>query len=182
MHTIASSWNLHGHNLDHAYDNVILHVVSEHDQDVYTASGSLVETAILRWDETYYNRWQEFLSAPETIACKKDLRRVDPFTILQLVSRVATDRLEEKASRIKPLLRELHNDWEETLYRLISRYYGMSVNSEPFYMLASRVPLKLVRKHADNRVQVEALFYGQAGMLEEGLFGDLCEDTSIKCW
>ena len=83
---------------------------------------------------------------------------------------MAIERLENKTIKFKDTLRATNNDWDETLYRLLSRYFGMKVNSDPFYLLACHMPLKIIRRHADNRLQVESLLYGQAGMLEPGVF------------
>ena len=52
----------------------------------------------------------------------------------------------------------------------LSRYFGFRVNTEPFEMLARALPFRIIRKHADNRFQIEALLFGTAGMLDEGLF------------
>jgi len=78
------------------------------------------------------------------------------------------------------ILAETENDWEETFYRLLSRYFGFRVNTEPFEMLARAVPFRIIRKHADNRFQIEALLYGTSGMLHEGLFRDALSDQYYK--
>ena len=78
------------------------------------------------------------------------------------------------------ILAETSTDWEETFYRLLSRYFGFRVNTEPFEMLARALPFKIIRKHADNRFQIEALLFGTAGMLEEGLFKEALSDPYYK--
>ncbi len=78
------------------------------------------------------------------------------------------------------ILAETSTDWEETFYRLLSRYFGFRVNTEPFEMLARTLPFKIIRKHADNRFQIEALLFGTAGMLEEGLFKEALSDQYYK--
>jgi hypothetical protein len=74
------------------------------------------------------------------------------------------------------ILSETGNDWEETFYRIMCRYFGFRVNTEPFEMLASALPFKIIRKHIDNRFQVESLLFGTSGMLEEGLFRNAIND------
>jgi len=180
IHLKSSHWELHGHHLDNSYNNVILHVVQEYDGAAYTSSGIRIETAVMNWKKIIYEKYQEYINAPGTIACLKDLHLVDYFHVRHWITGMAAHRLEEKSQKIRPVLKELHNDWEETLYRLIARYYGMNVNSEPFYMLASRTPLKIIKKHSDNLLQVEALLYGQAGMLEDGLFRETIDDQYYK--
>jgi hypothetical protein len=89
---------------------------------------------------------------------------------------LAVERLGRKSSEIREILVKTDNDWEETLYRLISRYFGFRVNTDPFEMLASRLPLKIIRKHSDNLLQVEALLFGTAGLLDETLFREAVRD------
>jgi hypothetical protein len=89
---------------------------------------------------------------------------------------VVIERLQDKSDLILKILKETGNDWEETFYRLLSRYFGFRVNTEPFEMLATALPFKLIRKHADNIFQIEALLFGTAGMLQEGLFREALND------
>jgi len=75
---------------------------------------------------------------------------------------------------------ETGNDWEETFYRLLTRYFGFRVNTEPFEMLATALPLRIVRKHTDNIFQIEALLFGTAGLLEPGLFKEALIDEYYR--
>jgi hypothetical protein len=90
------------------------------------------------------------------------------------------ERLQEKAEAIEEIFRETGNDWEETFYRLLARYFGARVNTDNFERLARALPLKIIRKHADNLIQVEALLYGTAGMLSGELFRDAVEDSYLS--
>ena len=48
IHTKASHFDVHGHNTDHAFDNVILHVVAENDKKVFNARGEELLTVVIR--------------------------------------------------------------------------------------------------------------------------------------
>lgn len=170
IHLDSSHWYAHGHHKDRAYNNVILHVVAENNSETFNEAGNPVLTVTLRFKPSVYDKYNEFLIAPGAIGCRNDIGRLSPFIIRNWIYRCAVERLELKAERITPVLQELNNDWEETLYRFIAAYFGHNINSGPFYHLASSLPLSIIRKHADSLLQVEALLFGQAGMLEEGLF------------
>jgi hypothetical protein len=47
-------------------------------------------------------------------------------------------------------------------------------------MLACALPFKIIKKHIDNRFQVEALLFGTAGLLEEGLFSNAIDDEYYR--
>jgi hypothetical protein len=180
IHLLSSHWHSHGHHKDHAYDNVILHVVWKHDYRAFTASGQNIETLEITWDKSISNRYEEYISKPYTIACSGDIQKVETIIIRQWINRLAVQRLLDKSDRIKVELEETCNDWEEVLYRLLSKYFGMNVNSDPFYLLSKITPLSIIRKHISNPVQVEALLFGQAGMLHKGLFLKAVDDDYYR--
>ncbi len=170
IHINASDWYRHKHHLDHSYNNVILHVVVNNDAGIKTASGTEPDTFIITWESQIEDRYNDYLNNPQVIACSRDIGNIPRFSLRHWISRMAIERLENKTIKFKDTLRATNNNWDETLYRLLSRYFGMKVNSDPFYLLACHMPLKIIRRHADNRLQVESLLYGQAGMLEPGVF------------
>ena len=47
-------------------------------------------------------------------------------------------------------------------------------------MLATALPFRIIRKHSDNRFQIEALLFGTAGMLDEGLFKEALSDEYYR--
>lgn len=176
IHVSASDWFRHGHHTDHAYDNVILHLVHDADADAYTASGRRLLTVKLDFDPALWENYVDFLNNPAVLACSGLIGRADGFMVKHWLLSIAVDRMERKSNEVREILEKTGGDWEETLYRLVSRYFGFRVNTGPFEMLASRLPLKIIRKHADNLTQVEALLFGTAGLLDETLFREAVSD------
>lgn len=177
IHNKASHFYSHGHHRDHAFDNVILHVVAENDRSVNNSKGEEILTVELAYSPLYYEKYCELINNPFTIACQKELGRIDSFLVRHWLQSVLIERMKEKSETISAIYRETGNDWDETFYRVLSRYFGFRVNTEPFEMLASAIPFRIIRKHADNRKQIEALLFGTAGMLEEGLFREALSDS-----
>ena len=180
IHTRSSLFDVHGHNRDHAYDNVILHVVAVKDREVFNASGKKVLTLAIEVDESVSERYITLVHNSYVIACQDDIGRIDSFFFSHWLHSLLVERLIRKTGFISHILEETASDWEETFYRLLSRYFGFRVNTEPFEMLAAAIPFKIIRKHADNRFQVEALLFGTAGMLDEGLFRDAINDEYYR--
>ncbi|MFZ2285366.1 MAG: DUF2851 family protein [Bacteroidales bacterium] len=176
IHINASDWYRHGHHTDHAYDNVILHLVNDNDTEVYTASGRRLLTVKMEFDPALWENYIDFVNNPSVLACAGLIGRTDGFMTKHWLWSLAVDRLQRKSSEIREMLEKTGGDWEETLYRLVSRYFGFRVNTGPFEMLASRLPLKIIRKHSDNLTQVEALLFGTAGLLDEALFRETVTD------
>ena len=180
IHNRSSQFNNHGHNCDHAFDNVILHVVSENDKKVFNSRGDELLTVEIRYDHTYYDKYSDLINNPFVIACQHEIRKIDSFYLRHWLHSLLVERLEVKSEAIMKIFAETGNDWDETFYRILSKYFGFRVNTEPFEMLASALPFRIIRKHSDNRFQIEALLFGCAGMLEEGLFREALSDKYYK--
>jgi len=176
IHVNASDWYRHGHHTDHAYDNVILHLVYNEDSDVYSASGRRLITSRPGFDTALWDNYLDFVNNPLSLPCGGLIGMIDGFRVRHWLWSVEVERLERKSGDVMEILTKTGNDWEETLYRLISRYFGFRVNTDPFEMLATRLPLKIIRKHSDNLIQVEALLFGTAGLLDEALFREAVRD------
>ena len=176
IHTRSSHFNNHGHNSDHAFDNVILHVVSENDKKVCNSRGEELLTVEIRYDQVLFEKYTDLINNPCSIACQNEVQKLDRFLIRHWLNALMIERLQAKSDAIMKIFSETGNDWDETFYRIITRYFGFRVNTEPFEMLASALPFRIIRKHADNRFQIEALLFGTSGMLEEGLFKEALSD------
>ncbi len=180
IHLNASDWYRHGHHTDHAYDNVILHLAYNKDTEVFTTSGRKLATSLLSFDEALWENYLSLVNNPSVLACNDYIAKLDMFRLKHWLYSLTAERLERKSLGIKAKFERNGNDWEETLYWLISRYFGFRVNTDPFELLATHLPLRTIRKHADNLLQVEALLFGTAGMLEEGLFKEAVKDDYYK--
>jgi len=180
IHTKASHFDAHGHNRDHSYDNIILHVVADVDKKVRNAIGEELLTVRMEYDPELFNNYLDLINNPFIIGCHGEIEKIDRFFIKHWLGALVVERLEDKCGAIRNIFSTTGNDWEETFYRLLSRYFGFRVNTEPFEMLATALPFKTIGKHLDNRFQVEALLFGTAGMLEDGLFRDAIFDNYYK--
>ena len=169
IHVKSSDWNRHGHQNDKAYQNVILHVVYENDTKVND-----IPTLELKghFDESLYTQYQKLISSKNWIPCEKSISQVPVFTRLSWLDRMAVERIESKSGTVTKLLEVNQYDWEDALYRLLMRYFGLKVNNEAFETLSNILPFKTLLKHADNLLQVEAMLMGCAGFLEEDLTDD----------
>lgn len=169
IHIQASGWVSHHHEVDTAYERVILHVVWEEDKVIRRTDGTIMPTLVLknRVDEALWRRYRKLVTSAETIPCTNSILKVTPVTRLSMFDRVLLQRLEKKARIVTELLEGNKGDWDETTYQLLARNFGFKVNAEPFQQLSTAVPYKIILKHANQPVQVEALLFGMGGFLEK---------------
>lgn len=167
IHIRAGDWHRHTHTDDIHYKNVILHVVFENDKEVYLHKpGDLpvFEMAgyMLHSQWASYQRW---MSSKTWIPCQNELHRVDHLTWTAWKDSLLAERLEEKSTRILAIHQKTGSNWSETLYRLMARNFGFKVNADAMEMLAESLPQTLLARHKSDPFQIEALLFGQSGLL-----------------
>jgi hypothetical protein len=180
IHIKASHFISHGHNHDHAFDNVILHIVADNDKRVFNSRNEELLTVVVKYDQGLYEKYRDLINNPFVIACHNEIGKSDRFLFMSWLHSLLVERLQAKTDAVMKIFTETGNDWEETFYRMLTRYFGFRVNTEPFEMLANALPFKVIRKHSDSRFQIEALLFGTAGMLEEALFREALSDKYYK--
>lgn len=166
IHINSSDWLKHHHEIDNAYNNVILHVVYQHDKEIKNANGNVIPTLELKQliDPKLISNYKQLISSKNWIACSTQIKQVDQFVLQNWLERLVFERLERKSIEIAQTLLLNKNNWEETFYQVLFKYFGLKVNSEPFHLLAKNTSLKVVEKHR-NLFTIEALLFGQAGFL-----------------
>jgi hypothetical protein len=169
IHINASEWQQHKHHHDKAYDNVVLHVVWKDDKAIKRSDGSQVPTLELknRIEDSLLLNYKNLVNQPASIPCAHALSEVKSLIRISTLDKALAQRLENKAQIILKALHENNNDWEETFYQLLGKNFGFKVNSEAFHALTKAVPFRSLLKHNDKLLQLEAMLFGTAGLLEK---------------
>jgi hypothetical protein len=169
VHIRSSDWTAHKHSEDDSYESVILHVVWEDDKPVVHDDGTVLPTIELRnrVSPELLIQYKKLVNSGYDIPCAPQLASVDDLVRNNMLDRTVIERLEVKSKEVNELLSRNNFDWEETAYQLLARNFGFKINADPFLQLATSLPYKFLRKHADKPVQVEAMLFGVAGFLTE---------------
>lgn len=169
IHVKSSDWDLHKHSEHSAYKNVILHVVFENNKPIFDQYKKKIPTLELKniVDNEIILKYQSLMNAPSAIACEKYYATTKYITKISMFDSVLHRRLERKASDILLQLQKYNSDWEQTCYHFLLRNFGFKTNADAFSRLAELLPYKIIQKHIENRIQIEALLYGVAGFLDE---------------
>lgn len=168
IHVKSSDWVLHGHSSNRAYDNVILHVVYEDDKPV-KVNGSTIPTLQLKGciNVSSIEKFEELSATNTFIPCESVLQgeKLDQLQINNYMSRLFVEKLEGKSAIIMNFMHANKGDWDETYYQILARAFGQGKNRTPFELLAKSLPLKILKNEGSNLSAIEALFFGQAGFL-----------------
>lgn len=167
IHTRSSEWYVHGHHTDSAYDNVVLHVVEEADQPVMDSKGRILPTLILPVPTHVKENYDQLLRTDEYPRCHAIIPSLSRLMVHSFLSALHAERLGQKAERVERERTKSKLNWEDAFFVTLARNFGFGVNGDAFEGWARHIPLNAVAKHRDDLFQVEAIFFGQAGLLEE---------------
>ncbi len=169
IHIKSSDWYAHAHERDPAYDNVILHVVWEHDAEVFRKNGTAIPTFILK-NHIPQNTLRQYLNlfskGKKWINCESDLGKVDSFIMENWLERLYFERLQKRETLLRDELENSRHHWESLLFRMLCKNFGLKVNGESFFSIAKSIDYSVLQKCGPDRQQMEALLLGQAGLLD----------------
>ena len=170
IHIKSSDWYSHNHEKDKAYDNVILHVVWEHDTEVFRRDNSVIPTLVLQpyiSEHILLNYTKLFEAKQQWINCENEFPKLSNFKLQNWLETLYFERLERKSLDVIKLLEASNNDWEAVLFKMLAKNFGLKVNSDAFVSMAEHLNFSILRKVQHNGLQTEALLLGQARLLEQ---------------
>lgn len=173
LHLKTSDWMKHKHQFDRTYDNLILHVVYEHDMNVEQNEKQNVTVLELKpyLKPELVDQYYTLQNSTQTIACGKAITKVSELVWGSWMDRMAISRIESKTEYVEHLFNYTQHNFEEALYLLLCRNFGFKINNDAFELMGKSLSTTILKKYADNRLQVESLLFGTAGLLED-VFAD----------
>ena len=166
IHIKASDWKLHHHDTNSDYDNVILHIASDIDYEPCRPNGEKIPQMELHYPTYLVDNYNELIRTSHYPACYKLIPTLSKLLMHSWLNTLQIERFEEKTERIDKLMKKYNNNWEDVFFITLARNFGFGTNSDAFELWAQTIPLKAVDKHRDNLFQIEAIFFGQAGLLD----------------
>lgn len=176
IHKKSSEWYSHKHNLDRAYDNVILHVVLENDRRAFYNDGEEIPTLLLKdYISTQNIKNLELLLMGGVNTCKFRSGE-ETFDFEKIVKR----RMERKTRFIFSLLDSNKGNWEETFLQLLFFNFGFKVNNKEMLELARSISYKIIIKNKERKENILALLLGQAGLIERFYKNSTTSDKKLE--
>ncbi|GAB6011713.1 DUF2851 family protein, partial [Viscerimonas tarda] len=167
IHTSSGDWYKHRHESNPVYNSVVLHVVEFANGEVRNEANQPVQQCCITYPKQLKDNIDYLLYADVPIPCCNFIASVPPVHLNAWFNALLIERLERKANDIYRHLEQSNGSWEEVFYILLTRNFGFGLNSDIFERLALSLPLRYIQKQGDNIRQIEALLFGQAGLLED---------------
>ncbi|KQT20597.1 hypothetical protein ASG22_16615 [Chryseobacterium sp. Leaf405] len=176
LHIKSSDWIFHNHSQDPNYENIILHVVFQNDIEIDELKNKNIPTLELRThiDENILWKHEKLLSESQFIACEN---LFDSIKIpIHFHEENILKKLEEKSLEFEKSLEQFKNNFEAVLFHSLAYSFGLKVNAFIFKQIAESIDFTTLLKIRQNETQLEALFFGISGWLENP------EDNQMKIW
>ena len=167
IHERSSDWFKHGHHADAGYNSVILHIASEIDMEISRSNGERIPQIQLICPEAIRTNYKELLETASYPPCYRIIPSLSPFTAHSWMSALQMERFEQKATLLNERLKRCQGNWEDAFFITLARNFGFGLNGDAFETWAHRLPFRAVDKHRNDLFQIEAIFFGQAGILED---------------
>ena len=167
IHERSSDWFKHGHHADAGYNSVILHIASEIDTEISRSNGERIPQIQLICPEAVRTNYKELLETDSYPPCYRIIPSLPPFTAHSWMTALQMERFEQKATLLNERLKRCQGNWEDAFFITLARNFGFGLNGDAFETWAHRLPFRAVDKHRNDLFQIEAIFFGQAGMLED---------------
>ena len=167
IHERSSDWFKHGHHADAGYNSVILHIASEIDTEISRSNGERIPQIQLICPEAVRTKYKELLETDSYPPCYRIIPSLPPFTAHSWMTALQMERFEQKATLLNERLKRCQGNWEDAFFITLARNFGFGLNGDAFETWAHRLPFRAVDKHRNDLFQIEAIFFGQAGILED---------------
>lgn len=174
IHIKSSDWIRHCHHHNPKYDSVILHVVYENDLEIYRYGNEKYPVLELKdlISPKLIDEYRKLTFSEKKIPCASQIGHIEKLSFISVLSRMGLDRLFRKRKWILGLLDQCKGDWNELFFRFVVMNFGFKTNNAAFELLARSMPYKYIKIHSNVKLQVYALFFGQAGLLNEEMNDD----------
>lgn len=167
IHERSSDWFKHGHHADAGYNSVILHIASEIDMEISRSNGERIPQIQLICPEAVRTNYKELLETDSYPPCYRIIPSLPPFTAHSWMTALQMERFEQKATLLNERLKRCQGNWEDAFFITLARNFGFGLNGDAFETWAHQLPFRAVDKHRNDLFQIEAIFFGQAGILED---------------
>jgi hypothetical protein len=166
IHVVTSDWVRHAHDQDRHYAETILHVVWENDWTGALPPGNIPILVLReRVPKLLLHRYERWMKSQGFVPCERQLPEVDAKAWPGWLEELAVQRLRRKAGPIQRCLEDNRQHWEATTWIWMARAMGLPVNGDAFEAIARSLPVELLTRLRGQRIQLEALLLGGAGLL-----------------
>ncbi|MCB5230790.1 MAG: DUF2851 family protein [Candidatus Cloacimonas sp.] len=172
VHLDTYGWKAHGHDDDFHYNNVILHIVYEHNgytDYTFTEDGSHIEIIELKHslDDDLSKLIKKYEGSPFIPQLCHFFAGIDANSLQAILSKLGNDRMKRKVNRFAAEL--YFSDFNQLIYQGILEAGGYSKNSHNMIQIANFYPyadLKRWKAEGMTLLEMQAILVCGSGLSE----------------
>lgn len=146
-------------------EGVILYVTLNEEHCIATDDNT--SRLCIECPEELSSEYEKAKSHSDRFPCSEIAARIPTIEWHGILSRLLSERLTDKREIIERIFRQCDQRWDDTLLKTTIRSFGFGIQSDVFDEWAAVLDTQAIGKHCDNQTQVEAIFFGQAGLLND---------------
>ena len=137
------------------------------DAEVVTQEGKTLPQVRLDIPESIRRSYEELCRTEDYPRCHRIISSIPSIKVRPWMDALLVERLKERSEKVAERAERTGGDWERATFVTLSRSFGFGLNGDAFERWAMRIPLSAAGKHRDDLFQIEALFLGMAGLIDE---------------
>jgi hypothetical protein len=169
IHKSTKDWYLHQHQTNKQYNTVILHVVwNANESFTKLENGEHVEVLALQnlVKEELLARYDLLMKSSNKIACDGFDITLNELERNNYLQKLAIGRIQRKVEEIEKLIENHQGNWNQIVFIQLARYLGTSLNNVALQSLSESIDIRILLKSKSAIKIIEAILFGQAGMLD----------------
>lgn len=166
IHCHTTDWLRHGHQLDPAYNNVLLHIVLQDDGPISLQAGTPPITCRMQINPDLLAIAQQLTEAPQIPRCGEACSQLPEEVQDDWFAQLTHERLDKKCQQIEAAMSFFKGDLAAVTHLFLMRSLGAKVNHDAFEQIARRLSPSILLKHKSSPLALEALLLGMGRLLE----------------
>ena len=135
--------------------------------EISRSNGERIPQIQLICPEAVRTNYKELLETASYPPCYRIIPSLSPFTPTHGCPPYRWKDSSKNATLLNERLKRCQGNWEDAFFITLARNFGFGLNGDAFETWAHQLPFRAVDKHRNDLFQIEAIFFGQAGILED---------------
>ncbi len=110
--------------------------------------------------------WQMLREKSGSAGCAKHVKALEDIERISFFTRLQADRLTRKCAELVEIHDANDKNWNETLYIMLARSLGTTINKKAFQQLAERVRYNYILRERSELQHIESMLLGTSGLLD----------------
>ncbi len=181
LHEKSSDWERDIISKTSHHRNAILHIILNDNIETLRRNGEAVHQLRIKYPATLQAEYDKMVREHSLRPCIAIAKNYGKLHLNNYLSRLYVERMEEKVAKIKEMYNNCDRQWNDVLFKLLARSFGFGIQSRAFEEWANVLDMRALGKHKNSIEQIEAILFGQAGLLNTESIPTYYRKSASEC-